>query len=387
MIPLMLANNKDAGDRFQAFGGIQMNIAVRPVADPAMQLAAGRTSSVESTGESAKPDSCQQWSKLCRITLRQMDRFVDLVPLVLRGDDVTAVNRMRVTCRRLEQMLELVYVKPRPGYIRKLKRRLKLYRHTLGKLRNYDALLALSERAIAANSPETAAWVLVRDYLVVRRNETARTTLDKLGHVNVAIPYLRMKRDLTHNGEDDAGGAQSADARSLTAERVRQQVARSLRHRWREFEAALERSQIDPCQHMIHGIRIAAKRLRYLAEVMSKLHMEGSAEALAWLKTLQRTIGIWHDLEILEHTLRKLSLHSDAARMPAGTSAHIDTMIRQNRNIKKTSAHEFLTMTRQSHDYQQVRLWVARVLSGDCNLHSGRQFVSSPACIKGVPIH
>src|SRR5579864_7327982 len=104
------------------------------------------------TAERAKHDAEKQesweWTKLRKIALRQMDKFIDLLPVVLRNEDLTAVNRMRVTCRRLEEILDLIYVKPRPGHIKKLRRRLKLCRHTLGKLRNCDALLEVANNAI-----------------------------------------------------------------------------------------------------------------------------------------------------------------------------------------------------------------------------------------------
>jgi len=139
----------------------------------------------------------QSWerAKLRKIALRQMDKFIDLVPLVLRNEDLTAVNRMRVTCRRLEEILDLIYVRPRPGHIKKLRRRLKLCRRTLGKLRNCDALLEVANNAIAVNPAESDAWQALRQYLQPLRTRTASMTLKKLGRVNLAMPYLRMKRD------------------------------------------------------------------------------------------------------------------------------------------------------------------------------------------------
>src|SRR6476646_10739872 len=44
-----------------------------------------------------------EWAKVRKIALRQMDKFMDLFPPVLRHEDLTAVNEMRVSCRRLEE--------------------------------------------------------------------------------------------------------------------------------------------------------------------------------------------------------------------------------------------------------------------------------------------
>ena len=109
-----------------------------------------------------KPESWE-WTKLRKIALRQMERFIDLFPLVLRNEDLTAVNRMRITCRRLEQILERVYAKPRPRHIKKLRRRLKLCRCTLGKLRDCDALLAVAERSMAAKQLNNDAWQVLQE--------------------------------------------------------------------------------------------------------------------------------------------------------------------------------------------------------------------------------
>jgi len=308
----------------------------------------------------------QSWerAKLRKIALRQMDKFIDLVPLVLRNEDLTAVNRMRVTCRRLEEILDLIYVRPRPGHIKKLRRRLKLCRRTLGKLRNCDALLEVANNAIAVNPAESDAWQALRQYLQPLRTRTASMTLKKLGRVNLAMPYLRMKRDFALSTRQRRSHARTKGAAAQAATAiVYHGIARSLTSRWRQFADAVERSQHDPCEHVIHGMRIAAKRLRYVAEVMNKLHIAGSMEALNWLKSLQTTIGVWHDLEIMERMLRDILEHPKTFHVERLTAEHIASLIRQNHEIKKQSAERFFQMTRHARDYQQVKRWVSQVLA------------------------
>jgi CHAD domain-containing protein len=298
------------------------------------------------------------WAKLRKISLRQMDKFIDLFPLVLRNEDLTAVNRMRITCRRLEQILELAYAKPRPRHIKKLRRRLKLCRRTLGKLRDCDALLAVAERSIVSKQPDGDAWQVLRDYLHALRHRTAQITLTKLGRVNLAIPYLRVKRDFDLSGNYRNGQMRARAKRDATA-MVYRRILRSLDSRWCEFAAAVERSHSDPCEHVIHRMRIAAKRLRYLTEVMAKLHIQGSNETLTWLKSLQRTVGVWHDLEIMERLLRNILAHPKFFHLEHLTQSHIERLIRHNRATKKESAGRFFAMTRHSRDYQQVKKWIA----------------------------
>jgi CHAD domain-containing protein len=302
------------------------------------------------------PSQSWEWAKLRKIALRQMDKFIDLFPLVLRNEDLTAVNLMRITCRRLEQILELVYAKPRPGHIRKLRRRLKRCRRTLGELRDCDALLAVADRSITAKALDTDAWRILRDYLITLRQRKAQLTLTRLGRVNLAIPYLRVKRDFDFPGKD------SAIAKRGATQSLYRRVLRSLDSRWSEFAAAVEKSHSDPCEHVIHQMRIAAKRLRYLAEVMEKLHISGSKETLGWLKSLQRTVGVWHDLEIMEKLLRNVLAHRKYFHVKRLAEVQMQHLIRHNRKTKKESAAQFFRMTRRSPEYQHMKKWVSGLL-------------------------
>jgi CHAD domain-containing protein len=303
------------------------------------------------------------WAKVRKIALRQMDKFIDLLPPVLRHEDLTAVNEMRVSCRRLEEILDLIYGKPRPGHIKKLRRRLQLCRRTLGELRNCDALLAVADNAVATRRPETDAWKALSEYLRPLRARTAVVTLEKLGRLNLATPYLHIKRDFDLSTERRLNHGITKERSQAETAIVYQRIVNSLASRWREFAVAVERSHDDPCEHVIHRMRIAAKRLRYLTEVMGKLHIAGSTETLNWLKSLQGTIGVWHDLEIMERMLREIVAHRKSFKVEHLTAEHITRLIHHNSLIKKKSADMFFQMTRRSDHYLQVKHWVSEVLA------------------------
>jgi CHAD domain-containing protein len=234
----------------------------------------------------------------------------------------------------------------------------------VGKLGDCDALLEVANNAIAAKPAESDAWQALRQYLQPLRTQTAAVTLEKLGRVNLAMPYLRMKRDFALNARQRRSHARTNEAATQAATAaVYHGIARSLASRWRQFADAVERSHHDPCEHVIHGMRIAAKRLRYLAEIMNKLHIAGSMEALNWLKSLQSTIGVWRDLEIMERMLRDILEHPKSFHVEQLTAAHIESLIRHNHETKKGSAEQFFQMTRKSRDYLQVKRWVFDVLT------------------------
>jgi CHAD domain-containing protein len=296
--------------------------------------------------------------------MRQMDKLIDLLPLILHNADLLAVNRMRVTCRRLEQILDLVYVKPRPRYVQKMRRQLKSSRRLLGDLRDCDALLAVADSSIAENRPEADAWLILRPRIEDLRSQIAWMTLEKLGRVNLVKPYLRVKRDLALEVREKSRRSRREVLTEATSSAVYEQLVQSLDHRWRKFSATVENSHKDPSEPVIHGMRIAAKRLRCLTEIMAKLHIAGSFETLNWLRSLQRAIGVWHDLEITEKLLRRMLVTKDSwADDPI--MVHMQHIIRENREIKKKSARQFFALTRHSRDYQRVKKWAEQLLAGN----------------------
>src|SRR5262249_45947533 len=54
----------------------------------------------------------------------------------------------------------------------------------------------------------------------------------------------------------------------------------------------------DPAE--IHQLRIAAKRLRYLMEAVSRLGYGDASRAVGWLRSLQDNLGDWHDIDAFE---------------------------------------------------------------------------------------
>jgi len=66
---------------------------------------------------------------------------------VLRGDDPDAIHDMRVASRRLQQILDLLYPKPRPQKIRKLWRTIRRDRTIFSSVRNCDVLLERGDRS------------------------------------------------------------------------------------------------------------------------------------------------------------------------------------------------------------------------------------------------
>lgn len=303
------------------------------------------------------------WNELLKLGLRYMRKFTNRLQSVLEDKDPDGVRKMRMASRRLELILLLIYSKPLPAHARKLRTKAKRCRQLLSDLGDCNILLTMTGKALTHCPPaEAAAWKAVARFIEQRRARIAPRVLQKLLLIEFASPGSKLQKDL----EESAATRRvyfDSKFQKLTAEKadkiVQQRIVHSLAHLWREFEFVIEESREDPCEQVIHGIRIATKRLSCLVDVMKKLGIPGSEEALARLHQLQRAIGEWHDLEVLEHVTSELLLDKKFFREHLELSVQIEQLCLRNREIKKRSEERFRRMTVKSSDYRGIKSWIA----------------------------
>jgi CHAD domain-containing protein len=310
------------------------------------------------------------WGTTIKLARQEIDHFLSLVPKILRDDDPLAVHKMRVTSRRVEQFLILLYAKPIPQHIRRFRRNVKRCRRLLGELRNCDVLSSVAEAELSQNlNPHKEAWEAVNKYLQVRRERKAPAILRQIGRIKLVAAYVRLKRDMEAGGScfEMVSETEIAElGNSWENQLVHRRVTLSLENRWRGFEGAIESARREPGEEeLVHGIRIATKRLRYLGEVMVSLNFPGSPEIVEWLRTVQRTIGEWHDLEVLEHIIIRMLAHEEIQHDPSGLAEKLEKLILKNRKIKQTSEAAFSRMTLNSGEYRAAQKWVYGLVPGD----------------------
>ncbi|HYM07709.1 MAG TPA: CHAD domain-containing protein [Terriglobales bacterium] len=333
----------------------------------ALSIAVPQPSSPPEKDKNSKIEA-GDWVKLRTLARRDIDKFLVLVPEVLRDEDHAAIHKIRVASRRIEQVLNLLYPKPRPKYVRNVLRNANRCRRALGEIRNCDALIALADEAIAGNDGSSVgAWKATKEYLQHRRTQKAPAIFKKIGRIKFALPYLRLKYELDGDGDGSSFETRLEKGmarlgKSWDFNLVHRRLTLALDRRWRTFEAAVEDSRLHPSEPVIHGVRIAAKRLRYLVEVFGSLEIAGSADALAWLKDLQRSIGQWHDLEILEKMMSKALTHRRYYHGRRALKAKIYELILVNRQIKRKSEAKFTEMTAKSLEYRKTSGWIANLL-------------------------
>ncbi|MEN3336183.1 MAG: hypothetical protein V7641_5548 [Blastocatellia bacterium] len=242
---------------------------------------------------------------------------------VMENDDPEAIHKMRVTTRRAQAALDLLNGQLD---IAPVKNRLRRWRRELSRVRNYDVFLKLLEKeAAAGRAGNRQPFELVRAVLQQRRAHTAAKVrqylLDKSVSRLAARIGLRLLEEapIPTNGqanetdvtEDCKPSPASKSTLFVDEVQLASHTADRLDQRVAEFLALAAQSHPATEAAELHELRIAAKRIRYLFEIISEMGYGDATRALAWLRTLQDRIGDWHDLESLEQEIIEIVSQRD----------------------------------------------------------------------------
>src|SRR5918995_3048076 len=106
--------------------------------------------------------------KLARTRLK---KCVAIAPRLLVDDDPKDIHDLRVSCRRFQQVIALLFPKPRRGKSRKVLRSLRTVRRDWSVCRNLDVNLDLLREKLESPNADAArdAWDHVREYVLELR--------------------------------------------------------------------------------------------------------------------------------------------------------------------------------------------------------------------------
>lgn len=319
----------------------------------------------EKKGYAAASDG--EWTKVGKLAVRQLDRFMALEPKVLRGDDPGAIHDMRVASRRLQQVMDLLYPPPAAGEIRKLRRVIRRCRRSLSEVRNCDVLLkSVSARLARKRAARREIWAAVEDYLHQRRTKNFQKALRKISKMNMAAFYVHLKGHLTVNGNKPHATSHhllDAGTPGLTPELFYERLGRTLERVAQAFENQIEQSLSDPRASVVHGARIATKRIRYLIEVIREVGISGCDEWLVWLRQLQRQLGQWHDLEVLEQVMIEMVARPEFLHDQLHVAMGVGKLIVRNRAAKKILEEKYMLLARDASELRRLNEWVAYLLA------------------------
>lgn len=306
-----------------------------------------------------------EWATVRKLAHKQLNRFMALEPKVLRGDDPDSLHDMRVASRRLQQILDLLYPKPRSREVRRLRRSIRCSRRCLSDPRNCDVLIGRVEKDLASKrASRREAREALLHFLRERRAGSFKKAVKKLGKINLAVFYVELRRLLNPElnapapPEHHGGGMEE-----LTPALFYHRIGESLGNVWRGFESQLALSQSDPRPGVVHGARIATKRLRYLIEVIHEFGVQGSQPNLTWLRALQRLLGQWHDLEVLEQSMIEMVARPEFLREHLSLAMEVEKLIIRNRDAKKKMEAKYSRMAFDSPDAARLKDWVGYLVS------------------------
>ena len=316
------------------------------------------------SGPAPVPPDDESCTKVRELALRQLDRFISFENKVLKGDDAGAVHDMRVASRRLQQVLDLLYPKPRSQDFRQLRRKIRRCRQALGDVRNCDVLLDYVRRSLARKrAARREAWTAVQHFLQMRRSESFQRTLRKFGKLNLTGVYVDMKEILHHDKVHYHLSEQRAHAAAAPLGSFANHLSGALDSAWSRFSDQIEQSHHNSRPEVIHSARIATKRLRYLIEVFHEFKVPGSAEALAWLRQLQRHLGDWHDLEVLEQMMIEMLARPEFLRDHLRLAMEVEKLILRNRESKAEFNEGYSHMSRDSAEMHRLKEWIAYLVA------------------------
>ena len=206
-------------------------------------------------------------------------------PRAWEGLDPEGVHRMRVMSRRLRSCLQAYrkVIPKRQGV--HLEHDLKWLTRLLGQVRDLDVLNGKAEIFASALTSDQDAWVQrFREYLLGEWNRARSKLLKGLQ----GRRYGKLIERLT-------GMIDELDAQDDCQQAVSTVAAQVLQKKSKALLSLGENIAAETADEVLHEFRIAAKRLRYLAEAFYPAFGKGLEQQVTLLKRIQSRLGEFQD--------------------------------------------------------------------------------------------
>ncbi len=219
---------------------------------------------------------------------RAVGRFSTCLSRASRNPSEKAIHDLRVSIRRLQSFLsvteEFLGV---PGSYARQRKRLKALMGPLGRLRDAQVKIGWIRELLPEGDEASYRYALAVRSEAERRWESVRGMLRSVAPDRF-LPRMKEQRDPSLRG-----AAATAKATAI------------LRARRRKVEGFRDgaRNEADP--HPLHRMRLAFKRYRYSAEVLSPLFPSVTRESLDRLHDFQTLLGTIHDFDVLGEEIRR----------------------------------------------------------------------------------
>jgi CHAD domain-containing protein len=272
---------------------------------------------------------------------KRLEKFAGLISRLIVTDDPETIHDVRVSSRRLQQVLGILASGgAKKNKRRKLARILRTIRRNLGRPRNLDVMNELvGEKISAASNPVVRdSWEQLRTYIADRRARAIERHREKLRDFDL-VNFADRARAIIEGADEAAEGSLIKGVTGALAD-------------WR---AAIASAKSEPGATEMHAVRIAGKRLRYRLELLAEL---GSVQAKASIKSvrvLQDRLGAWHDRQLLLETCAVfLSKREVLATHPALARVLLVEMEREQRRAKAAVDGLIKHMDKTARAFDQI---------------------------------
>lgn len=243
--------------------------------------------------------------RLLRDRWKRLDRNARRV---LSSTGPEPVHSLRVTTRRLQELLELateVLPKtPQGNTVRALRQA----RKTCDTVRNIDVLHGLIAARAGRKRAQRDLWQPLLESLETARGREEAKMRRAIERLDLHAIHERWSGALRRWPKEDP----------RAEERVREHLIDHLVKRHTQFVKAREAATAKGATTRdTHSLRLAGKRLRYALEALADLGDRAARQSLTRLRAFQVTLGEWHDHEMLaELIIEHLSRRKFLRRQP-----------------------------------------------------------------------
>lgn len=221
------------------------------------------------------------------------------------------VHRARVASRRLREAVPVLSTGLADAKTGKVRRKIRRVTRALGATRELDVTVALLDELTARDTMPRLALEDVRAYVLEEQERRRGVMLKRLSRLDVD----KLERRLGSLGET------LNEARS---DRWRSALGSRLLKRSKFLRGAVEDAGQLYEAERLHKVRIAAKKLRYAAELAAETGVKAAASPVRAIKRAQDTLGRLHDLQVLQIHVAA----AQAAPKRHSSDAALDTLSR-----------------------------------------------------------
>lgn len=216
----------------------------------------------------------------------QVDALLGQLPAV-RDADVEGVHAARVATRRLREALPL-FSRSYPDDVKRVKKLVKRAGRRLGRVRELDVMDEELMRRAGRMPTARQAVDAARKTLTGRRDRARRRMIKMLDRIRLD---RRSQLRLQHRGWWHPFGGPARGWTAVLWSRIERRAS--------DLNRAIDFAGGVYFPNRLHKVRIAAKKLRYSAELAGKGGLWPCGDAVDDLKRTQEMLGKLHDAQVL----------------------------------------------------------------------------------------